>query len=255
MATVNDVYSALKTLAPLALQMDFDNSGLQIGRTDAAVTRALLALDITNEVIDEAIACGAELIISHHPLIFTPVKSVRADDLTGEKLLRLAENRIAAISMHTNLDIADGGVNDVLIRLLGAEPEGALDADGCGRVGVLPEALGMAELLARCKRVLHTSALRYFDCGRRVRRIAVMGGSGGGAIADAVRLGCDCYLTADIKYHQFLGAKELGLSLIDGDHFGTENPVIPALAAKLRERFGDVEFLVSKRHGQIISFC
>jgi len=254
MTTVNDIYSYLKTLAPLALQMDFDNSGLQIGRTDAEVTRAVLALDITGEVVDEAVDCGAQLIISHHPLIFTPLKSISADSPTGEKLLRLAENRVAAISMHTNLDIADGGVNDVLIRLLGAEPEAVLDADGCGRVGTLPEEIDLTELLARCKRVLHTSALRYLDCGRRVRRIAVTGGSGGGAIADAVRLGCDCYITADIKYHQFLEAKELGLSLIDGDHFGTEDPVIPALAAKLRERFGDIEFIVSKRHGQMISF-
>ncbi len=254
MATVNDIYSYLKEFAPLELQMDFDNSGLQVGRTDAAVTRAVLALDVTGEVVDEAVACGAQLIISHHPLIFTPLKSISADSSTGEKVLRLAENRIAVISMHTNLDIADGGVNDVLIRLLGAEPEAALDADGCGRIGTLPQELGMTELLARCKRVLHTSALRYLDCGRRVRRIAVMGGSGGGAIADAVRLGCDCYITADIKYHQFLEAKELGLSLIDGDHVGTEDPVIPALAAKLREQFGDVEFIVSQRHGQMISF-
>lgn len=255
MATVNDVYSYLKALAPLELQMDFDNSGLQIGRTDAEVTRAVLALDITGEVVDEAVDCGAQLIISHHPLIFTPIKSIRADDSTGGKLLRLAENRIAAISMHTNLDIADGGVNDVLLRLLGAEPEAALDAEGCGRVGTMPEEIGMTELLARCKRTLHTSGLRYLDCGRRVRRIAVMGGSGGGAITDAARLGCDCYITADIKYHQFLEAKELGLSLIDSDHFGTENPVIPVLAEKLRERFSDVEFIVSKRHGQMISFC
>lgn len=255
MATVHDIYSYLCACFPLALQMGFDNSGLQTGHPEAKVKRALLALDITEAVIKEAIDSEAELIISHHPLIFSPLKSVTDLDPTGRKLLQLAENHIAAISMHTNLDIAEGGVNDVLIRLLGAESEAALDGEGCGRVGTLPETLPLAEFLTRCKAVLHSSGLRYLDCGRAVRRIAVMGGSGGEAIGEAVRLGCDTYVTADIKYHQFLEAQELGINLIDGDHFGTENPVIPYLAAKLSGKFEDVEFRVSKSHGQSIRFC
>lgn len=257
MATVRDIYSYLSALAPLELQMSFDNAGLQVGRLDRGVSRAVLALDITDDVIAEAIEMGAELIISHHPLIFTPLKSVSdgGADSAGAKALTLAEHRIAAISMHTNLDIAEDGVNDVLIRLLGAEPERALDEDGCGRVGTLAEAMPLAEFLSRCKAALYTSTLRYVDCGRPVRHIAVMGGAGSGALGDAARLGCDTYVTADIKYHEFLRAKELGINLIDGDHFGTENPVIPYLAEKLAAEFEDVEFTVSKRHKQVISFC
>lgn len=254
MTRVNDIYAYLCGIAPLGLQMDFDNSGLQLGHCDAEVRRVLLALDVTGDVAEEAIASGAELIVSHHPLIFTPLKRISDDSAEGAVLLRLLENRIAVISMHTNLDIAEGGVNDVLMEALGARTEGALDKDGCGRVGELPAEMSMGEFLSLCKRVLHTGALRYYDSGRAVRRLAVMGGAGGDAVWVAYEAGCDAYLTADIKYHQFLEAKELGMNLIDGDHFGTEDPVIPHLAKKLASAFPAVEFAVSKVHAQVVSF-
>lgn len=249
MRTVGEVYDFLKALAPLDLQMSFDNSGLQLGRLGANVNRVLLALDVTQEVIDEASELGAQLVVSHHPMIFTPLKCVN-----DEKLLRLIERGIAVISMHTNLDIADGGVNDVLVSLVGAQCDGVLDADGCGRTGVLPQALSVDEFLIRCKTALKTGGLRYYDAGREVHHIAVMGGAGGDSVRAAFEKGCDTYLTADIKYHHFLEAKELGINLIDGDHFCTENPVIPVLASKLRAEFADIDFRVSKAHGQVISF-
>lgn len=249
MRKAGEIYDYLKELAPLELQMDFDNSGFQLGRLDAEVNRALLALDVTEEVVGEAIELGAQLIISHHPLIFSKLRSIM-----DTKLLRLAENRIAVISMHTNLDIAAGGVNDVLITLLGARADGPLDPDNCGRVGELPEAQQFDSFLRFCKTALDSKGLRYYDAGRPVKRLAVMGGSGGDYIGCAVEKGCDTYVTADIKYHQFLEAKELGINLIDGDHFCTENPVIPSLCEKLRHEFPDVCFTVSASHGQVISF-
>lgn len=230
--------------------MGFDNSGFLFGRESAAVTRALLALDVTSAVVDEAIEQGAELIISHHPLIFSPLKSV-----TDEKLLKLARHQIGVISMHTNLDIAQGGVNDVLMRALGAEEMSGLDEDGCGRVGTLAEAVTMEAFLPFCKRVLNTAGLRYYDSGRRVFKLAVMGGSGGDSLEAAFRLGCDTYLTADIKYHQFLEAQEMGINLIDGDHFCTENLIIPVLARRLGEAFPKIEFTVSQRHHQVVCFA
>lgn len=254
MTTVRDIFEYLCALAPLALQMDFDNSGLLLGHGDAGVNRALLALDVTTEVAREAVSLGAELIVSHHPLIFTALKSVTDGDADGRKLLLLAENRVAVISMHTNLDIAEGGVNDVLIRALGAEPDGALDADGCGRVGTLPETLGMCDFLKRCTGALDTEGLRYYDSGRPVSRVAVLGGAGGGSVGAAFEKGCDTYVTGDVKYHQFLEAKELGLNLIDGEHYGTENPVMPVLARGLRERFPGTEFIISSVHRQTDSF-
>lgn len=130
MATVNDIYAFLNDLAPVRYQMDFDNAGFLVGDGSAAVEHVLLALDITDDVIAEAAALRAQLIVSHHPLIFTPLRHATSDDLTGRKVLALARNGIAAVCMHTNLDIADGGVNDALMAALGAEVAGGLEPSG-----------------------------------------------------------------------------------------------------------------------------
>lgn len=250
MRKVNDVFDCLKDIAPLELQLGFDNAGLQLGRLNAPVERVLLALDVTSEVVDEAERIGAQLIVSHHPLIFSPIKSV-----SDELLLRLAEHGIAVISMHTNLDIAEGGVNDVLLELMGAKRECYLDADNCGRVGVLPEDMELSEFLMLCKAALKVGGLKYHDAHRQVRHIAVMGGSGGDYVEDSFEKGCDTYLTADIKHHQFLLAKEIGINLIDADHFCTENPIIPVLASRLTEALPDIDFRVSEVHSCPASFA
>ena len=255
MTTIRDIFKTLCGIAPLELQMGFDNAGFQLGRIDREARRVLLALDVTDAVAEEARSDGAELIISHHPLIFSPRKAVTDADPVQKRALYLIENGIALISMHTNLDVAEGGVNDVLIRLLGAEPEAPLDADGCGRIGSLPEPMLLSAFLERSKDILHAPALRYCKGEDLVSRIAVMGGSGGGSLEDAVRLGCDTYVTADVKYHQFQRAAECGLTLIDADHFYTENPIIPALAERLREEFPGVEFRVSQEHRACIRFA
>ncbi len=253
MRTLEEIFSYLCTVAPLELQMDFDNSGLLIGRRGAAVRKAIVALDITNEVIDEAVDEGAQLVISHHPIIFHKLQSV-SDEGDDDRVLRMAECGIAAICMHTNLDIADGGVNDVLIRLLGAACEGPLDQDGCGRLGALDVPMPLDSFLSLCKARLQVNGLRYYDAGKDVSRIAVMGGAGGDGLYDAAEKGCDTYVTADIKYHHFLDAARLGINLIDADHFCTENPVVPVLAEKMSSAFPDVVFQVSSRHRALISF-
>ena len=255
MTSVCEIFQALCRIAPPELQMDFDNSGCQLGRMGREVHRVLLALDATDEVVEEAAACGAELIITHHPLLFSPLSAICDSEPVQRRVLTLIEHGIALISMHTNLDIAEGGVNDVLIRLLGAEPEGVLDSDGCGRIGTLSETMELKEFLTRCRDTLRVNGLRYCDAGKDVRKIAVMGGSGGGSVEAAAGKGCDTYVTADVKYHQFQRALELGLNLIDADHFCTENPVIPVLADKLGTQFPDVCFTVSERHGPCIRFA
>lgn len=252
MTTVRDIFSFLEAEAPLELQMDFDNSGFLIGHADSQVRTVLLSLDVTDEVTEEAIQLGAELIVSHHPVIFHPVRSITDTRADSVKLLRLIENRIAVISMHTNLDIAEGGVNDVLIQKLGAETEGALDADGCGRVGHLREPMTFTDFLARCKQMLQVNGLRYVSAGKPVQHLAVMGGAGAGSIAQAAALGCDTYVTADIKYHDFLNARELGLNLIDADHFCTEDPVISDLLKRLSAAFPEIQFVKSKVHHQTV---
>ena len=255
MTTVADIHSFLCNVAPLSLQYDWDNSGFLVGRADREVRRVLLSLDVTSDVIGEAEEKDADLIISHHPVIFGDCKTVTDLDPRGRQLLRLAEDHISVISMHTNLDVAEGGVNDVLLSLFGAAPEGMLCEDGLGRTGLLPAEHSLQCFLSLCREKLNTAGLRYHDAGKPVRHLAVVGGAGGDYIERAAALGCDTYLTADIKYHQFLLAKELGINVIDGDHFCTEAPVMPVLKEKLAAVFPGIDFFLSARHRQTVRFC
>lgn len=255
---VKDILRYLDELAPTALKMDFDNVGLLVGNDNCDVTAAVIALDITDDVISEAAEYGAELIISHHPVIFNPLKSVVESDIVSRKIIKLVKQNISAICMHTNLDIAEGGVNDALMDVLGAEVSGILEPtdenSGCGRIGTISAAMTMPDFLSHCKSALNSKGLRYFDAGRPVKKIAVMGGSGGDCLELAVEKGCDTYITSDIKYNVFLDAKDYGINLIDADHFCTENVIVPVLYDKLSKMFPDVNFIISKRHGQTASF-
>lgn len=254
MPTVSDIYTMLAEKAPPALKLDFDNVGLLVGRSDRAVKKVVAALDITDEVIEEAISEKAGMIVSHHPLFFE-LRSVTDGTWTGERALTLAENKIAAICMHTNLDAARGGVNDALLAALGADYAGELDEQSLiGRIGELPEAVSLSDFLPAVKTALRSNGLRFHDAGRPVHRIAVCGGSGGGEIALAHAAGCDTYITADIKYDPFLEAKHLGINLIDADHFCTENVVIPILRDWICDAFPDVEVIISRTHGQTAQF-
>ena len=254
MPTVEEIFRFLAQRAPVERKLDFDNVGLLVGRGDREVRRVLAALDITDEVIEEALSQGAELIVSHHPLFFE-LRAVTDGSWTGARALTLAENRIAAICMHTNLDAARGGVNDALLAALGGHYTGELDPETeIGRVGELDAPMPMNEFLARVKTALAGNGLRYHDAGRPVRRLAVCGGSGGGEIGLAHAAGCDTYVTADIKYDQFLEAKHLGLNLIDGDHFCTENVVVPVLRDWLGEAFPSLSVSISRTHGPTARF-
>lgn len=255
MIKVVDIFELLEGKAPCALKLDFDNVGHLVGHADAPVTRVMCALDITDDVIDEAKVFGAELIVSHHPLVFDAVKSVTDATWVGRRILTLAENRIAAICMHTNLDAAQGGVNDALMAALGGTVTETLDPiSGIGRIGELAGEMTFADFLAHTKAALHGNGLRYHDAGRPVHRVACCGGSGGSDIALAHDAGCDTYVTADVKYDQFLEAKALGINLIDADHFCTENVVVPVLAGWLREAFPALEVRISHSHGQTAQF-
>ncbi len=249
MQTVKGIFEYLCDYAPLEKQMSYDNAGFLVGRQDTEVKKVLLSLDVTPDVIDEAVEDGYELIVSHHPVIFHAIKNI-----TDEKLMKLVKREIAVISMHTNLDITEGGVNDALLSLLGAERDDYLDGECCGRIGHLKAPVSMTEFLMLCRDKLHTNGLRYYDAGRPVRRIAVLGGAGGDETETAFQKNCDTYVTSDISYHQFLFAQEKGINLIDGDHFGTEDPIIDVLRQKLSCQFPEIVFQKSNRHGAIIKF-
>ena len=257
MVTVQDVLSLLEQFAPRDMKMDFDNVGLLVGRREKPVTKILAALDITDWVIEEAKTLGAELIVSHHPVLFS-AKSITEDTPEGRHILTLAENGIAAICMHTNLDAAEGGVNDALAAALGLCDTKLIDVDGVlrdgtaygiGRVGTVSEPLEFADFLALTAKKLSAPGLKYYDSGKMVHKVAVVGGSGGSDLPKAIANGCDTFVTADVKYNVWLEAKEVGINLIDAGHFCTENTVLPVLCGKLQAAFGDICVKISEKHG------
>ena len=265
MATVKDVYAAVNQIAPFATQMDFDNAGFLVGRGEQQVTRLLVSLDITEEVVWEAVERGVELIVSHHPIIFHPARSITDETSVGRIVLALAERGIAAICAHTNLDASVGGVNDALADALSLtectvlEPSGTDRAGaviGIGRAGVLRTGTGMdaATYAAQVKKALGANGVRYVDAGRPVCRVAVGGGACGDMLSLACKLGCDTFVTADVKYNIFLDAKAEGVNLIDAGHFPTENVICPILAQKLRNKFPGVEVMLSQRHKEVFSY-
>lgn len=254
MAAVKDIYAFLDKKAPFSFQMSFDNAGFLVGRGGQAVGRLLISLDITEEVADEARDLDCGLIVSHHPVIFHPAKSVTDETPTGRTLLALAENHIAAICAHTNLDVAAGGVNDALALALGLTEIGPLGADGIGRVGAVEGERTTADFAAFVKTALCANGARFVDAGRPVRRVAVGGGACADMLPDALKKGCDTFVTSDVKYNGFLDARDLGVNLIDAGHYPTENVVCPVLARWLREAFPDVEVLISARHREVFSY-
>lgn len=263
MAKVKEIRDFFEEKVPSYMKLDFDNVGMLVGFCDAEVHRAIVALDITGAVIEEASEAGAELILSHHPFIFDPLKRVTDDDIKGRNIIRMIRCGISAICLHTNLDTAEGGVNDCLMAALGIRASALLDshgthpdgrAFGIGRIGELPSPIDLDEFLIRTKQRLHSDGLRYVSGGKPVRRIACCGGAGGSELRKAAAAGCDTYVTADLKYDHFLEAKELGLNLIDADHFCTENVVTPHLKALLNEGFPEIDAKVSAVHRQTIRF-
>ncbi|MCL2425030.1 MAG: Nif3-like dinuclear metal center hexameric protein [Oscillospiraceae bacterium] len=266
MTNVNDVYGFLKEIAPLEMAMESDNVGFLVGTSTSDVTNILVSLDITDEVITEAIDNNVELIVAHHPMFFS-LNTVTDTDLTGNKIVRLLTNGISAICMHTNLDAARGGVNDALAVAVGiadndrqADPlSDAVRLDNgeivsLGRLGYLKEVCTMDEYLAVLKRTLHADGFKYYDAGRDVHKVAIASGSGSSQWSNAIRSGCDTFVSADLKYHLFLEAKELGINVIDGGHFSTENVVVDVLNDKISLAFPDVNVMTSGVLDQIFKF-
>lgn len=264
MATVREIYQYLDGLAPFSLQMDFDNAGFLVGRGDRTVDKVLVSLDITEEVVAEAAQLGCQLIVSHHPVIFFPAKSVTDATPDGRILLSLVEHNIAAVCAHTNLDAVCGGVNDALARKLGLTNIEQLKQDGVdssgrpygiGRVGNTAGVPMYAPAFAAfVKETLGANGVRFVDARRPVRRVAVGGGACADMLKDALALGCDTFVTADVKYNGFLDAKALGVNLIDAGHYPTEQVVVPVLAKWLTDGFHKVEVLTTQTHKEVFSY-
>lgn len=241
--TVQQIYDYLDSQAPFTSAMGFDNVGLLVGSGQAVVSSVLLALDITPEVVEEAKQMGAELIISHHPVIFEPIRRLSEHQVP----YTMARAGIHAICAHTNLDLAEGGVNTCLAAALGLQQVNGLKPYGNtelweGLVGELPEEYTAAEFAEYVKTALSCGGLKYTVGSRPVRTVALCGGAGADLLLDAVAAGADAFVTSDTKHHQLLLAKELGITLVDAGHFNTENVVIEPLAQKLQMQFPSVRF-------------
>ncbi|TKJ20638.1 Nif3-like dinuclear metal center hexameric protein [Blastococcus sp. CCUG 61487] len=253
------VIDALQARYDPALAEPWDAVGLVCGDPDEPVGRVLFAVDPTAAVVDEVVATGADLLVTHHPLFLTPVHGVPADDPKGRLVHRLVRAGAGLFVAHTNADRApDTGVNAALADVLGLTAAVPLDPSpgrpgaGLGRVGELPEELSLAEFAELVARVLPATASGARiagDPGRRVRRVAVCGGSGGSLLPAAAAAGADVLLTSDLKHHPASDALEVdGPALCDVAHFASEWPWLPVAAAALREDLGGaVEVTVSER--------
>lgn len=254
MLRAGEIERALFELAPHECAMDWDNVGLLAGKPGSEVRKVLVSLDITEEVVEEASRWGADLIVSHHPVIFHGQKRVTDQDVTGRILLKLIERGLCAICMHTNLDIAEDGVNDALAGRLGLREFYRLEDTGVVRVGTLEAPMPLRDFVCRVSRSLGCNGVRYADAGREVYRVGVGGGACGEFEDAAIAAGCDTYVTADLSYHQFVDAKPKGVNLIDAGHFPTEDPVCETLIDYLRDRFPEVEIQKSAVHREAIQY-
>lgn len=259
MTTVADILNYIETLAPRSLKMDWDNVGLLCGSKNAPVAKILVALDPFEHVCREAADWGADLIVTHHPLIFQPVPNVTDETSIGRSIMALCRHGISAINAHTNLDQAPGGVNDVLAAALGLENVQIINPCagdipyGLLRCGTVREQT-LDAFLSTIKSNLRCDGLRYVDGNKTVHKVAVGGGSCAGGMREALDAGCDTFVTADVKYNQFWDAHDLGLNLIDAGHFHTENPVVAVLAEKIAAQFPEVEVKISETHWDCVKY-
>lgn len=241
MAKVKDFYGYLNSIAPFETQEDWDNSGMLVGDMDAEVKKVAVVLDITHEEIKKAKAIGADLIISHHPVIFNPIKSVTRGSVPYE----LVASSINALCCHTPLDIADGGTNDSLAELLGIEV--TRTEDPILRLGTV-EPTTAENLAGKIAKTLNTK-VRYADAGKTIKKIAICTGAGCSLIEAAGEI--DAFITGDASHHNFLDCIQAGITLIAAGHYETEIVVVPVLVKKLQAQFPDIEIIDIKQENPI----
>ncbi len=226
---------ALEQWAPLSYAEEWDNCGLQVGRRDKQLNKIMIALTPGEAAIQAAVDAGVDLLLTHHPMIFKPAKTVTTDTVLGQSIIKLIQNDINLYCAHTNLDMAVGGVNDVLAKALFLQDveilENVTEEYGIGRVGNLAEPVSLERFLSIVAAQLGCNHLAYQgDLSRTVQRVALCGGSGISYLHAAKKAGADVYVTGDMKYHDAQLASELGICVVDAGHFGTEKQIVNALA-------------------------
>lgn len=237
---IKEIYDYLDTIAPFNTAAEWDNCGLSVGSLDSDVNKVLIALDVTDHVIDTAVTCGAQLVITHHPLLFAPVAQIEANSLVY-KAVKSGETFIAA---HTNLDKADGGVNDCLARKVGITNLKQSQVDEFLKIGEI-DPCTPAEFALRVKNALG-GKVSFTHNNATIKTVALCSG-GGGDLIDASHLaGADALLTGEAKHHEFLYANHIGTDLFVAGHYETEVIVCEALCDRLSQKFPQIEFVLYK---------
>ncbi|MBE6662711.1 MAG: Nif3-like dinuclear metal center hexameric protein [Ruminococcaceae bacterium] len=241
MITVSELYRKLDAAIPASLSCEWDNDGLMCcPKPDRACRRVLLALDITERVVDRAIREDFDAILSHHPLVFRPIGSLTTEAPVPRKLIKLVENGIAALSFHTRFDALTGGVNDALAAAIGLKNPVPFGPEGeeMGRIGEI-EPCTLADFAETVKKALNAPVV-LASGEKTVHRVAILGGSGSDFVSAAKRAGADTYLSGELAYHHMCEARENGLNLVAAGHYHTENIALPALAELVKEADPDI---------------
>ena len=239
-ATVKDIYDLIDEIAPFETAADFDNVGILVGSRSASVSKILVALDATADVVSEAATLGAELIVTHHPLLFHARKNLTEEDPEGRILCEMVRRRISLVSAHTNLDQTEYSGSACCGRLLKLK-----DLHKAGDylfLGEFCEPLTAGQLDAVISEALRFPVRRYGDGNRKISSLAIAGGADDGDWQLAKSLGAQAFLTGEVRHHNALAAVMSDFVLFDGGHFGTEAPLVPVLAEYLQNRLNDVQY-------------
>lgn len=239
---LNDFINAMDGIAPRELAMDWDNPGLLIGTERQDIKKVLVALDCSVAAAREAAEWGADLMLTHHPVFFRGVKRILPDDPETAAPYILLSSGIALFAAHTNLDAAEGGVNDCLAGVFGLENVEKLPPEGLGRIGTLPGDMAFGELARLAERELNTRVRITGDENATIRRLAMIGGGGAEELFDAKAAGADAYITGEMKHHLAIQAEFIGLNVIEAGHYETERVVLPRLIERLQRETNDVQY-------------
>ena len=238
-----EIYETLLKQMPLEYACDCDNPGFLVGRSDSDIKKIVTALDATDEVIDMAIEIGAQLIVSHHPLLFHPAKNVTDDTLVGRRILRLARHNICLICMHTNYDVAPGCMADIAAKKLGITKAEPLEITqylgkkpiGIGKIGILSKAYKLDEFLGHVKSAFGLPFVEVYGKVQSIKRVAICPGSGSGMLEHCKEKKADVFIAGDISHHEGIDGAAYGICVINAGHYGTEHLFIKDMADRLRK--------------------
>lgn len=248
------IMEKLEELSPAVYASDWDNVGLQIGRLDKEITRIYIALDATEAVIEDAVRQHADMLLTHHPMLFSPIKKITAENFIGRRIIKLIQNDISYYAMHTNFDVmgmADAAADEIELKqreVLETTFEDEISKEGFGRIGKLPSTMTLKECVWLVKDKFGIDKVKVFgDLETELETAAISPGSGKSMIKHAIALGAQVLITGDIDHHDGLDALEQGLCIIDAGHFGLEQIFVPYMEEYLKRECTGVRIMTASQ--------